>query len=183
MSVRRKGPRATAARVLTYLSLVAVAVIVALATSTKNSQDIFNYPPTLIPQENQTVAASEVEPGAEPDAALLPLYTFPDSDAGWALVDNDVSVAEFRPLDDPERIIRLPVTAGEKTGDTTIIDGDEEDVFVIDVDGGNVQAYRSRLTSGGQFVSLDDPDDVRVELVNVVEPLQQFGRVSRTSKR
>ncbi len=185
MSVRRKGPRATIVRIVTYLCLVSVAVIVvfpfvvAFATSTKNSQDIFNYPPTLIPKEPQTIDPTEVAlPDVDADADAdepLPLYAFPDSDTQFALVDNDVSVAEFRPLDDVDRIIRLDVTSGEKTGEVVIIDGAEEDIFAIEVDGTTVEAYRSRLTSGGQFVSLDDPTDVRVELVNVVEPLQQFG--------
>jgi len=180
MSVRRKGPRATIVRIVTYLCLVSVAVfpfVVAFATSTKNSQDIFNYPPTLIPKEPQTVDPTEVAlPDVDADAdEPLPLYAFPDSDTQFALVDNDVSVAEFRPLDDVDRIIRLDVTSGEKTGEVVIIDGAEEDIFAIEVDGTTVEAYRSRLTSGGQFVSLDDPTDVRVELVNVVEPLQQFG--------
>ena len=183
MSVRRRGPRATIVRIVTYLCLVSVAVIVvfpfvvAFATSTKNSQDIFNYPPTLIPKEPQTVDPTEVAlPDVDADAdEPLPLYAFPDSDTQFALVDNDVSVAEFRPLDDVDRIIRLDVTSGEKTGEVVIIDGAEEDIFAIEVDGTTVEAYRSRLTSGGQFVSLDDPTDVRVELVNVVEPLQQFG--------
>jgi len=157
--------------------IVVFPFVVAFATSTKNSQDIFNYPPTLIPKEPQTVDPTEVAlPDVDADAdEPLPLYAFPDSDTQFALVDNDVSVAEFRPLNDVDRIIRLDVTSGEKTGEVVIIDGAEEDIFAIEVDGTTVEAYRSRLTSGGQFVSLDDPTDVRVELVNVVEPLQQFG--------
>ncbi|MDG0977801.1 carbohydrate ABC transporter permease [Ilumatobacter sp.] len=155
--------------------IVVFPFVVAFATSTKNSQDIFNYPPTLIPKEPQTIDPTEVAlPDVDADEPL-PLYAFPDSDTQFALVDNDVSVAEFRPLDDVDRIIRLDVTSGEKTGEVVIIDGAEEDIFAIEVDGTTVEAYRSRLTSGGQFVSLDDPTDVRVELVNVVEPLQQFG--------
>lgn len=183
MSVRRKGPRATIVRVFTYLSLVSVAVVVifpfvvAFATSTKNNQDIFNYPPTLIPQEPQTVDATELLLPDDVDVSdeSLPLFTFPDSSTRFALVDNDISVAEFRPLDDLDRIIRLDVSSGDKTGDVVTIDGDEEDVFVIEVDGTTIEAYRSRLTSGGRFVSLDDPADERVELVNLVEPVQQFG--------
>ncbi len=177
MSVRRKGPRATAVRVLTYFVLVAVAAIVvfpfvvAVATSTKNSQDVFKYPPTLIPRENQTVEAAKVGLDGDP----LPLYSFPDTDASFALVDNNVSVAEFRPLDDPERIIRREVGDGEDTGETVTIDGEEEKLFLIDVDGATVEAYRSRLTSGGLFVDVADPSDARVELVNVVEPKTQFG--------
>ena len=177
MSVRRKGPRATAVRALTYMLLVAVAAIVvfpfvvAVATSTKNSQDIFNYPPTVIPREARTVPAADV--GLEGDP--VPLYSFPGSGAEFALVDNDVSVAEFRPLDDLDRIVRLDVGSGEKTGATVTIDGEEEDVFRIEVDGAEIEAYRSRLTSGGLFVNLADPSEQRVDLVNLVEPLQQFG--------
>ena len=177
MSVRRKGPRATLVRILTYATLVGVAAVVifpfvvAMATSTKNSQDIFNYPPTLIPKENKTVAAAELGLDGDP----LPLYSFDDSDSSFALVDNDVSVAEFRPLDDLETIIRLDVSSGEKTGATVTIDGEEEDVFAIEVDGETIEVYRSRLTSGGLFVSLDDATDARVELVNIVDPITQFG--------
>ena len=119
MSVRRKGPRAAAVRALTYFVLVAVAAIVvfpfvvAVATSTKNSQDIFNYPPTLIPREAQTVAAADVGLDGDP----VPLYSFDDSDAKFALVDNNLSVAEFRPLDDIDRIVRgSPLDWGELVG-------------------------------------------------------------------
>jgi len=155
--------------------IVVFPFVVAFATSTKNSQDIFNYPPTLIPKEPQTIDPTEVALLDVDADEPLPLYAFPDSDTQFALVDNDVSVAEFRPLNDVDRIIRLDVTSGEKTGEVVIIEGAEEDIFAIEVDGTTIEAYRSRLTSGGQFVSLDDPTDVRVELVNVVEPLQQFG--------
>lgn len=177
MSVRPKGPRATAVRVLTYAVLVAVAAvvvfpfIVAVATSTKNSQDVFKYPPTLIPRENQTVEAAEVGLDGDPIA----LYAFPDTDASFALVDNNVSVAEFRPLDDLERVIRLDATSGVKTGETVTIDGEEEEVFLIELDGAEAEVYRSRLTSGGLFVDVADSSDTRVELVNVVEPRTQFG--------
>ena len=177
MSVRRKGPRATFVRIMTYALLVTVAVvvafpfIVAVATSTKNNDDIFNYPPTLIPRENQTIAAAELDLEGDP----LPLYRFDDSSAEFALVDNDVSVAEFRPLDDLDTIIRLDVSAGEEIGTTTVIDGEEEDVYLIEVDGELIEVYRSRLTSGGLFASVEDPSETRVELVNLVEPLTQFG--------
>jgi len=178
MSVRRKGPRATFVRVATYALLVSVAAvvifpfIVALSTSTKNNDDIFSYPPTLIPREAQTVAPGAVgESGEEP----LPLYEFDDSSSTFALVDNNVSVAEYRPLDDLDTVIRRDVSDGEETGQTVVIDGEEEDVFVIEVDGESVEVYRSRLTSGGLFVSVDDNADQRVELVNLAEPLKQFG--------
>jgi ABC-type glycerol-3-phosphate transport system permease component len=177
MSVKRKGPRATAARVATYSLLVVVAVVVlfpfvvALTTSFKNNDDIFSYPPTLIPSEAQTIDAADVGLDGDP----LPVYTLPEESGTWALVDGDVSLAEFRPLDDLERVITLEPAAGEKNGETITIDGEEEDVYLIDVDGETIEAYRARLTSGGLFQDVDDPDNTALGLVNLATPLEQFG--------
>jgi ABC-type glycerol-3-phosphate transport system permease component len=180
VSVRRKGPKATAIRVATYVLLVSVAVVVifpflvAVTTSFKRNTDIFTYPPSLVPRADVTVPAERV--GVEGDPVAV--FTFPGRDdrAGqWALVDNDASLAEFRPLDDLERVIVLGVTDGENTGRTTTIDGEEEDVFLIDDGGEQIEAYRSRLTSGGLFVSVDDPNDTVLDLVNFATPVKEFG--------
>jgi multiple sugar transport system permease protein len=164
-------------RALTYLLLVGVAVAVvfpffiALSTSFKNKQDIFNYPPTVIPRQNSTIAASELGLEGEP----IPLYSVPGQSGNFALVDNDVSLAEFRPLDDLDRVITLEPAAGDKTGDTITVDGEEEDIFTITVDGRQIEAYRARLTSGGLFQSVDDPNVQVLGLVNLSEPLKEFG--------
>ena len=179
MSVRRKGPRATAVRIATYVMLVAVGVVVifpfvvALATSTKNNEDIYRYPPTLIPAEAQTVPGQDYDLEGEE----LPLYVFDDDTVTFALVDNNVSVAEFRPLDDVERVIRLEAgsTAATETDRVVVVDGEEESVYLVEVDGATVEAYRSRLTSGGRFVNTDGSGSERVELVNLATPLTQFG--------
>jgi multiple sugar transport system permease protein len=177
MSVRRKGPRATAIRVVTYAFLVAVALVVvfpfvvAVATSMKRTTDIFTYPPSLVPKKEVTVPATEV--GLEGDA--VPVYTFPDLDGRYALVDDDAALAEFRPLDDLDRVITLAADDGERTGATVAIDGKDEDVFVIEVDGGSIEAYRSRVTVGGLFQSLDDPDRTVLSLVNTPTPAMEFG--------
>ena len=177
MSVRRKGPRATAIRVVTYAFLVAVALVVvfpfvvAVATSMKRTTDIFTYPPSLVPKKEVTVPATEV--GLEGDPVAV--YTFPDRDGRYALVDDDAALAEFRPLDDPDRVITLAADDGERTGATVAIDGEDEDVFVIEVDGASIEAYRSRVTVGGLFQSLDDPDRTVLSLVNTPTPAMEFG--------
>ncbi len=177
MSVRRKGPKATAVRVLTYGLLVLVALVVifpfvvAVTTAFKNNDDIFKYPPTLIPREASTINADAV--GAEGDP--LPLYTLADRSGTYALVDPDVSLAEFRPLDDLQRVITVEPSAGEKNGDTIVIDGEIEDVYLVDVDGATITAYRARLTSGGLFQNVDDRADTQLGLVNLAEPVEEFG--------
>lgn len=173
MSVRRKGPRATLVKVATYTMLVAVGAIVvfpfvvALATSTKNSQDIFAYPPTLIPSEPASAAAADFGLDGDP----VPLYDFDGT--SYALAENNVPIAEFRSLDDPDLVVRRAVGMVEETEEIVTVDGDDEPVYLVEVDGATVEAYRSRLTSGGRFVSADG--DEIVELINLAEPTTQFG--------
>ncbi|MEO6651858.1 MAG: carbohydrate ABC transporter permease [Ilumatobacteraceae bacterium] len=168
------------ARVGAYAGLVLVAVVVvfpfvvALATSTKNNDDIFRYPPTLVPSEPQTVESDSLT-NIDDAGNDVPVYRLTGIDGQYALVDNDVSVAEFRPIDDLERVIRRPLDDAAETGDTVTIDGEEEDVYEVSVDDVTLVVYRSRVTSGGLFVNLDDPTDERIELINLAEPLTRFG--------
>jgi len=180
MSVRRRGPKTTAIRIATYVLLVVVAVVVvfpfavAVTTSFKRNTDIFTYPPSLIPKKDSTIPAADVGLDGDP----IPVFTFPERDdrpGRWALVDADASLAEFRPLDDLERVIVLDVKAGEKTGATVTIDGEEEDVFLVDDGDTQIEAYRSRLTTGGLFVSVDDPSTSVLDLVNFATPAREFG--------
>lgn len=165
MSVRRKGPRSAAVRVGIYGLLVLVAVIVifpfviAVSTSLKRNSDIFTYPPSLVPRTERTIT----DPELELDGATV--FTFADRDGGFALVDDDIPLGEFYALDDPTTLITLSPDAATETDDTVVIDGDEEDVYLIDVDGVQVAAYRSRLTVGGLFQSVDGDEQI-VELVN-----------------
>lgn len=177
MSVRRKGPRVTLVRWLTYGLLVCVAAvvifpfIVALSTSMKRNTDIFTYPPSLVPKKDATIPATEL--GLEGDP--LRLFTFEGLDGDYALVDDDAPLAEFRPLDNLESVITLAADAGDKTGETVTIDGEEEDVFAIEFDGDTIEAYRARLTVGGLFQSVDRPDDSVLSLVNTAEPSKELG--------
>jgi len=177
MSVRRKGPRVTFVRWLTYGLLVCVAIVVifpfvvAVSTSLKRNTDIFTYPPSLIPKKEATVPASEL--GREGDP--LPLFTFAGREGDFALVDSDAPLAEFRSLEDPDMLFTLAADAGDKTGATVMIDGEEEDVFSIDVDGVTLEAYRQRLTVGGLFQSVDRPDETLLSLVNSATPSKVFG--------
>lgn len=175
MSVRRKGPRATAVRVATYALLVTVAIIVlfpfvvAVSTSLKRNTDIFTYPPSLIPRTETTI--TDDERGL--DNATV--YAFPGREGQFALVDDDVPVAEFRRLDDPAAIIARPPADGVETDRTTVIDGDEETIYLLSIDGEDVEVYRARLTVGGLFAPIDGEGESFVELVNVATPERTFG--------
>jgi ABC-type glycerol-3-phosphate transport system permease component len=174
MSVRRKGPKATFVRVCTYALLIAVAgvvvfpFVVAVSTSMKRNTDIFTYPPSLVPRTETTIT----DPGRGFDGATV--YDFAERDGEWVLIDNDIPLAVFVALDDPDNEVRLPADAGERTGATVEVDGVEKDVFLIDVDGAELEATRARLTVGGMFESLDSGEQV-VELVSAATPQREFG--------
>jgi multiple sugar transport system permease protein len=180
VSVRRKGPRATAVRVLTYALLVGVAAVVifpfvvALSTSMKRPDDIFAYPPSLVPKQPITVPADSLGLDGDP----LPVYEFADRSGQYALVKTDVPLAEFRLLAD-DRLVTLAADAGTKT-DRIVqvdIDGSVEDkpVYIVEVDGTEEEAYRARLTVGGLFQSIGDASDTILSLVNTPTPAREFG--------
>jgi multiple sugar transport system permease protein len=175
MSVKRKGPRATAVRIGTYALLITVAIIVlfpfvvAVSTSLKRNTDIFTYPPSLVPRTETTVTDPEL--GIE----NATVYVLPDRDGQFALVEDDVPIAEFRRLDDPEVIIARPPADGVETDRTTVVDGDEETIYLLDVDGEEVEVYRARLTVGGLFVPISGEGESVVELVNLATPDRVFG--------
>jgi multiple sugar transport system permease protein len=174
VSVKRKGPKATFVRVCTYALLIGVGIvvmfpfIVAMSTSMKRNTDIFTYPPSLIPRTETTVT----DPERGFDAA--PVYNFPTRDGSWVLVDDDISLGEFAPLDDPTNVVTLAPDQAEKTGDVVMIDGEEEDVFLVEVDGEQVEATRLRLTVGGLFESVDGDEEV-IDLVSAATGQREFG--------
>ena len=175
MSVKRKGPRATAVKVATYMLLITVAIIVlfpfvvAVSTSMKRNTDIFTYPPSLIPRTERTVT----DPERDLDSATV--YVLPGRDGEFALAEDDVPIAEFRRIDNPEVIIARPPADGTETDRTAMIDGDEETVYLLDVDGEQVDVYRARLTVGGLFVPVTGEGESVVELVNLATPDRIFG--------
>jgi ABC-type glycerol-3-phosphate transport system permease component len=182
MSVRRRGPRAVAVRIATYVMLVLVGVIVvfpffvALSTSLKTSTDVFSYPPTLIPKQDVTVPASDV--GGDEGDDPLPLFALPGTDGSWALVENGVSLGVYTPVadigtDDPRELVASLDDAVD-LGRDVAVDGEAEAVVDVLVDGSVVEAYRVRTTIGARFQSLDDPALSVETLVSNAEPDRQF---------
>jgi ABC-type glycerol-3-phosphate transport system permease component len=182
MSVRRRGPRAVAVRIATYVMLVLVGVIVifpfivALSTSLKTSTDVFSYPPTLIPKQQVTVPASDVggDEGDEP----LAVFALPGADGSWALVENGVSLGVYIPVadigtDEPRELVASLDAAVDLNRDVAV-DGEAEAVVDVLVDGSVVEAYRVRTTIGARFQSLDDPALFVETLVSNADPDRQF---------
>ncbi|MFN3257526.1 MAG: carbohydrate ABC transporter permease [Ilumatobacter sp.] len=183
MSVRRRGVRASLVRGGTYALLVLVAgivifpFVVAVSTAFKASTDIFTYPPSLVPKQNSTVPATAVGGSADDDP--LEVYTLPERDGDFALVQNGVSLGVYVALDDldsdaPTEIV-ADLDAAEPVGTSIVVDGDEEAIVTVATADGPVEAIRIRTTVGARFQSLDDPTETVDSLVNAASPAQEFG--------
>jgi ABC-type glycerol-3-phosphate transport system permease component len=174
MSVVRKGPKATAVKIGTYILLIVVAVIVlfpflvGFTIAFKEPKDVFNYPPTLIPQAEATGTVAGVE---EP----VPLYSFPGRDGTFGLVENGVSLGVFvDPADPAAGTITVAGADAERTEETVIIDGDERPVFVVTVDGEQRELARLRTAVGARFVNVGDDADTYLGLVSDGVPAKEF---------
>ncbi len=93
----------------------------------------------------------------DPDRGLddATVYVLPDATASSRWPTTTCRSLSSARLDDPSVIIARPPADGIETDRTTVIDGEEETVYLLDVDGEEVEVYRARLTVGGLFVPVD----------------------------
>ena len=163
-----------AAQVSTYLILLIAGVVVlvpfvlALFGSFKTAEDVFTYPPRLLPH----VAAT-----AEVDGEELPLFEVPLPDGGTATLarlENGTSLREFIGVDDATVVVIAPRDSATPTGASITVDGDEKDVYVIDVGGSEVTVFDNKSRIGGTYINPDDPGAPPVFAVSsAVTPVEQ----------
>ncbi len=152
-----RGLRGQLARIFVYATLTVAGLVVlipflfALSGSMKTAEDVFTYPPRALP----FVPATATVNGEE-----LPVFSVPLADGGTAdlaRVENGTSLREFRQVSDPDFILVSPRDALEPTGTTVSVDGDEKDLYLVDIDGQQVEVYDSRSRIGGTYVDPEDP--------------------------
>ena len=179
-----RGWRAQFARIFVYASLTVAGLVVlipflfALSGSMKTPEDVFTYPPRILPH----VAATATVNGEE-----LPVFTVPlpgGGTADLARVENGTSLREFRRVDDPTFVLVSPKDALEPTGATVTVDGKEKDVYVVTIDGQQVEVYDNRSRIGGTYVDPADPSAAPVfavpsDVVAVEEISPQTGNYSK----
>lgn len=173
------------AQFTTYLVLLSAGVVVlvpfllAFFGSFKTAEDVFTYPPRLLPHVVQTV---------EVDGEPLPLFevTLPDGETQQlARVANGTSLREFVGVDDPSFVLVAPREALTPTLETVSIDGDEKDVYIAIFEGAEIEVFDSRSRIGGTYVNPEDPAAPPVYAVPAeVQPIEEvqfqvdnYGRV------
>ncbi|MCB0190458.1 MAG: carbohydrate ABC transporter permease [Anaerolineae bacterium] len=143
-------------------------------TSLKEPQDTFRYPPRLLPREPITTF---VEGFDEP----LPLYyvEYEGKQQQFALAQDNIKIGVYADPNNPdvtyEREIREVRPTGGFTNQETIpIDGEEMDLFDIEVDGQVIPMIQVSQTALGRFVSVENPEVSVLQNVRLSQPVENL---------
>ncbi|MGB7979517.1 MAG: carbohydrate ABC transporter permease [Candidatus Nanopelagicales bacterium] len=152
-----RGWRGQLARIVVYGTLTVAGLVVlipflfALSGSMKTAEDVFTYPPRALPYVPATATVNGQE---------LPVFSVPLAGGGTAdlaRVENGTSLREFRQVGDPEFVLVSPRDALEPTGTTVLVDGDEKDLYLVTIDGQQVEVYDNRSRIGGTYLDPANP--------------------------
>ncbi len=162
--------------ILTFFALIMLfPFMYMLATSFKIPSDTFRYPPRMFPRDPITM---QVEGYDEP----LPLY-FVDVDGvrkEFALARSNIKVGTYAPADDltatVERFIsEVKPTGGAMNQQTITVDGKEQKLFDVDVDGQVVPMILLSQTTVGEFIDPQIPGSEPVfQNVRLSEPVENI---------
>ena len=164
-----------------YFILAAFALIMIfpfifmLTTSLKEPKDTFNYPPRLLPRTGLTTElAGQEEP--------VPLYLIADENGEekeYALVESNIRINIYEDLANPgETFERQQTEVSPKGGfvnqEKIEIDGEEKPVYLLELDGEEIEVVEVGRTAIGRFVNPDDPTDEVLANVRLSQPVEDL---------
>ena len=89
-------------------------------------------------------------------------------------LENGTSLREFVGVDDPTVVVVAPQDSATPTGDTVVIDGEEKEVFTVNIGGSTVVVYDNKSRIGGTYVDPSDPSAPAVYAVSsAVAPVER----------
>jgi multiple sugar transport system permease protein len=154
--------------ILSFFALVMLfPFLYMLATSLKLPADTFRYPPRLLPREPVSI---EVQ--GYPDK--LPLY-YVEMDGArreFALVRSNIPIGRFAPADNPSAVVERFLSEVAPTGQTVTINGKEEPLFNVTVDGQVVPMIQISQTVVGEFIDPNNPSVKAYQNVRLSQPVE-----------
>lgn len=160
--------------VLTFFALVMIfPFLYMLSTSFKIPADTFRYPPRMLPRDPVTI---QVDGYDEP----LPLF-FVEVDGvrkEYALAKSNIKVGTYAPADNltatVDRFIsEVKPTGGAMNQQTVTVNGEEQKLFDVDVDGQIVPMVLVSQTTVGEFIDPQNPESEPVfQNVRLSEPVE-----------
>ena len=162
--------------VLTFFALVMIfPFLYMLTTSFKIPADTFRYPPRMLPRNPVTI---EVTGYDEP----LPVY-YVDVDGvqkEYALAKSNIKVGTYAPADNLTATVERYLTEVKPTGGATNqqkvdVNGKQEKLFDVDVDGQLVPMILISQTTVGEFIDPKNPENKIFQNVRLSTPVETLG--------
>ncbi len=152
-----------------FAALMLFPFVFMIATSLKDPADTFRYPPRLLPRApvTTTVAGYEGE---------LPLYyvAVDGEERQYALVESSIRVGRYAPVADLAAVVTRPQTEVTPTGEVATVNGEELDLFNVELDGQMVEMVQLEQTALGRFVNPENPAQETLANVRLSQPVEEL---------
>lgn len=160
--------------VLTFFALVMIfPFLYMLATSLKIPSDTFRYPPRMMPRDPASVSVAGFD-------KPLPLY-YVEVDGQkqeYALAISNIKFGTYAPADNVtatvERFVAEVTPTGGDNQLTVSVNGKDEKLFDVTVDGQIVQMIQISQTTVGEFIDPKDPEKKAYQNVRLSEPVESI---------
>jgi multiple sugar transport system permease protein len=160
---------------LTFFAVVMIfPFLYMLTTSFKIPADTFRYPPRMLPRDPITITVSGFD-------KPLPLY-YVEVDGQrleYALSKSNIKVGTYAPADNLDATVERYLTEVKPTGGATnqqkvTVNGKEEKLFDVQVDGQAVPMILISQTTVGEFVDPKNPENKVYQNVRLSEPVENI---------
>ena len=172
-----RSSRKTSTAVATYAALIIVAIviifpfIITLATSVKDSKDVFNYPPRVLPH----MAVTKAIAGGDERVALYRV-TVDGTTRELARVADGVSVSIYRDPADPTSSVLAEPQDATDTGRTIVVAGKSEKLYDVRAAGRTLQRFLDpSFAIAGRFADPANPKDTVLALNADAKPVERLG--------
>lgn len=147
--------------------------VITLTTSVKDSKDVFNYPPRVLPHLPVTRSIAGVE-----EPAPLFLVTVDGKQRELAKVADGVSAKIFRNPADPSDRVLATEDEAKDTGKTVTINGTDAPLYTVTTSAGVRDLYLDpSFAIAGRFADPEDPSKTILALNEDTKPVERLGAV------
>jgi ABC-type glycerol-3-phosphate transport system permease component len=172
-----KSNQSRKSTISTYLVLIIAALaivfpfLITLTTSIKDSKDVFNYPPRILPHLPVTRAIAGVE-----EPAPLFKVKVDGKERVLAKVADGVSASIFRDPKNPLTSVLASSDNAKDTGRKVTVNGKEASLFSVSVGGTTRELFLDPgFAIAGQFADPADPTKTVLALNEDTKPVEKLG--------
>ncbi len=172
--VRLLGNLAIYAVLTLFAVIMLFPFVYMLATSLKIPSDTFRYPPRLLPRDPVLVNVSGFE-----QPLRLYYVTYEGERREFALAASNIPIGVFAPPDNPaatveRKLAEVQPTGGVDNQQVIVVNGVEQKLYDVVVDGKIVPMILLSQTTVGEFVDPQNPQIKAYQNVRLSEPVERI---------